>query len=64
MLDEFSTLYTPRDVHWTDSRKIKEIHMSKGKDAKKAVKKKPEKSMKEKKKDKAEKKKGKAGFLE
>jgi len=56
--------YTQRAVHWADSRKIKEIHMSKGKDAKKAVKKKPEKSMKEKKKDKEEKKKGKPGYLE
>ena len=57
-------IYPKRVVHWTDSRKIKEIHISKGKDAKKAVKKKPEKSMKEKKKDKAEKKKDKAGYLE
>lgn len=44
--------------------KIKETQMSKGQDSKKALKKKPEKSMKEKKKDKQNKKKEKAGLLE
>ena len=41
---------------------FKEAYMSKGQDSKKAVKKKPEKTMKEKKKEKQEKKKGKAGL--